>query len=614
MPSCSSLFLELSKGNGMTEQNISIEKNNRENVSFRSKVASLVSRDGDISRIVNSFSLGEKVFFWFFVVVLIGSVFAMLYSVNQSFLVKTPAHGGHFSEGIIGSPRFINPLLALSDADRDLTALVYSGLLKASPDGGLIPDLAESYSISEDGLVYTFVLKDNIFFHNDTPVTVDDIIFTVFKAQDPTLKSPKRASWDGIVVKKISDTSVQFVLNEPYAPFLENATLGILPSSIWKDADSEQFPFSQFNTEPIGTGPYKVSRIKRSGSGVPEFYELKAYGGYALSKPFIDTMTIKFYSNEDALTKGFREGAIEGMNSISAEVLDKLKDKNIHVEHPPLPRIFAIFFNQNQAPIFSRKEVRRALGVALSKQDIVKDVLGGYGTVIDSPVPPGILPHTNNSTYIDSQTLSQASTTERVGEILESDGFEWDEEESVWKRTTKKENLILQFSLATSNAPELKQAGEMIIKQWKASGISVNLNIFETGDLNQNVIRPRKYDAMFFGEIIGREVDLFAFWHSSQRNDPGLNIALYANIASDKLLEEARTISDKAEREEKYKEFEAEVANDIPAIFIYAPDFIYVVPEQVGGVRIGSITTPSERFLNVHEWFIETDKVWSVFK
>ncbi len=141
----------------------------------------------------------------------------------------------------------------------------------------------------------------------------------------------------------------------------------------------------------------------------------------------------------------------------------------------------------------------------------------------------------------------------------------------------------------------------------------MNIKIFESGDLNQNVIRPRKYDMLLFGEIISRELDLFAFWHSSQRNDPGLNIALYANITVDKLLEDARSTTDKNVMIDKYRKFEDEVSADIPAIFIYSPDFIYITSKNIKNLELGLVITPEERFLNIHKWYKETDNVWNFF-
>lgn len=180
-----------------------------------------VPKEESVQKSIGTFSPSEKVLFFFLVGVFILSAVFILSNINKLFLVEVPAKGGSFVEGIVGSPRFINPLLSNSDTDRDLTALIYSGLLKATPNGELIEDLAKSYIISEDGLTYDFTLKDNIFFHDGTPVTADDVVFTVGKAQDPGLKSTKRASWDGITVEKMSEKEIRFILKQPYGPFLE---------------------------------------------------------------------------------------------------------------------------------------------------------------------------------------------------------------------------------------------------------------------------------------------------------------------------------------------------------------------------------------------------------
>jgi peptide/nickel transport system substrate-binding protein len=566
-----------------------------------------------VNRSIQSFSPSEKAVFIFLIAVLIGSAFFILSRINQSLLIEVPREGGTVTEGVIGSPRFINPLLAASDADRDLTALVYSGLLKPTPEGGLIEDLAESYRISQDGLVYDFILKNGISFHDGKPVTADDIIFTIERAQDSSLKSPKRASWDGVSAQRVSEREIRFILKVPYAPFLENTALGILPKHIWKNADAEQFPFSNFNIEPIGSGPYKVRSISRNSSGVPSVYELAPFNKYALGKPYIKKIRMVFYPSEEALLKGYAGKTVRNINSVSYGKLKDLSNKNTRIERSVLPRIFAVFFNQNQAPIFSNKEVRRALDAAIDKKKIVEEVLGGYGTKIESPIPPGILKTQKGDLTANGEGEAGADK-KSPREILESDGWEWNAEEEVWKKKTKTEEQRLDFSIATSNTPELKLAAEIIAGAWREIGIRVDLKIFDVGDLNQNVIRPRKFDSLLFGEIIGRELDLFAFWHSSQRNDPGLNIALYANITADKLLEEARGTRGRENREEKYREFEKEILSDIPAVFLYSPDFIYIVANDIEGLKIGLVTTPGERFINVHKWYIETDKVWGFFQ
>ena len=568
------------------------------------------SKRESIQQNIKTFSPSEKLLFFVLIFIFIGSVILILSNINKSFLTEVPTNGGSLKEGVVGSPRFINPLLANSDTDRDLTALVYSGLMKATPSGELIEDLAKSFTVSEDGFSYDFIIKDSASFHDGVDVTADDVIFTVQKAQDVSLKSPKRASWDGVTIEKIDDKHIRFILKQPYAPFLENTTLGILPKHIWIKAGTEQFSFSTFNNEPIGSGPYKIKKIKYNSGGTPEFYELESFSKYTLGEPFISDMRIVFYPSETALIEGYKDGEVGGINSISPNKLSEFEKAGVRIERSPLPRIFAVFFNQNQASVFANMEVRKALNIALDKDRIVQEILGGYGTNIDGPIPPGVLalPNQNSKEILNKEERKAKATA-----MLENNGWKLNEEDRGWEKKTKKSESQLRFSLSTSDTPELKAVAEIIAAEWRDLGVVIDLKIFESGDLNQNVIRPRKYDALLFGEIVSRELDLFAFWHSSQRNDPGLNIAFYANITADRLLEDARAATDRNVMIEKYKEFEREVDTDVPAVFVYSPDFIYITPKNVKALELGAVTTPAERFLNIHEWYIETDKVWDFF-
>lgn len=568
-------------------------------VSFKQKVVSAI----------NSFSIKETALFFFLSVVFLASLAGIIWKVSDSFMIPVPASGGEITEGVIGAPRFINPLLAISDADRDIAALVYSGLLRGSSDGSLIPDLASKYDVSEDGRIYTFTIRDDAYFHNGDKVTADDVIFTILKAQDSALKSPKRANWEGVSVEKINDQEVKFTLKQAYSPFLENTTLGILPKNVWKEAGSEQFSFSEFNVLPIGSGPYKINKVKKNSSGVPSYYELSSFKKFVLGAPYINKIIIRFYPNEEALFNAYKKKEIEGINAIPPDFAISLKNDGVRIESAPLPRIFGIFWNQNQANIFTDKAVRQALDVLVDKDAIIEKVIHGYGVKIEGPIPKGGIGYES----VQEKSLSAEERIEGAKKILTTGGWKFNDKTSRWEKKVKKETRVLEFSISTGEAPELKDAAQVVKENWAMAGIKVEVKVFETGDLNQNVIRPRKYDALLFGEIIGRDSDPFAFWHSSQRLDPGLNIALYTNIKADKLLEEARTTNDTAKRAEKYSLFQKEVRSDVPAIFLYSPEFIYVVPEKINGLEVGFITVPSERFLDVYKWFVETNKVWKIF-
>lgn len=561
----------------------------------RFSIRPLEKRGGSIW---SSFSFGEKSIALILITIFIISGLGLLLKVSNAFLIEVPEYGGSYTEGVIGTPRFINPLLAISDADKDLTSLVYSGLLKATPDGELTGDLAKEWRVSNDGLTYTFIVKDDAFFHNGERVTADDVEFTIQKAIDPLLKSPRRSNWEGVTVKKINDKEISFVLRQPYAPFIENTTLGILPKHIWKNANSDEFAFSENNLSPIGSGPYKVSKIKKSSAGLPISFELLSFHDYLLGRPFIDKINIRIYQNEQELIENWQAKTIDGISGISAEKIATLGLDGFDLYNASLPRIFGVFFNQNQATIFLHKEVREALNMAVNKDEIIRSTLFGYGTVTESPLP----------VFVSEENGEPIFNLEDSINLLEKNGWKLNEQGIRTKKTEE-----LSFSISTSDAPELKKTAELLASSWKKLGVQVEIKIFESGDLNQNIIRPRKYDALLFGIVVGRDTDLYPFWHSSQRNDPGLNIALYANIATDKILEQLRTITDKTKRLELYKSFEAEIKKDTPAVLLYSPDFMYILPNKIQKISLGHIMNAGERFLNVHEWFIETNKVWKIF-
>jgi peptide/nickel transport system substrate-binding protein len=514
--------------------------------------------------------------------------------------VQIPAKGGAVVEGIVGTPRFLNPVLAITDADRDINNLVYSGLLKFDEGGNLVSDLADSYKISEDGTVYTFFLKPNIYFHDGKKVTSEDVEFTISKIKDPNIKSPKRSSWENVTVEKIDEETIKFTLKKPYSPFIQNATVGILPKHIWKNVSDDSFLFSNFNLKPIGSGPYKMESLTEDESGLPIEYKLRSFKKYISGEPFIEKITLKFYPNEDKLIEAYSGGEVKNINSISPKNIKKIGLENSNLKIQTLPRIFGVFFNQSNQPIFLHDEVRKALDIATPRQNIIDEVLLGYGKSIDGPLP---------NDYLEEEKYS----IEKARELLENKGWKQNEFGIYEKKNEKGVVEKLSFNISTGDIPELKNTATILQSSWQKIGANVEVKIFETGDLNQNVIRPRKYESLLFGEIIGKDLDLFPFWHSSERNDPGLNIAMYTNAKVDKLLEDIRKTTDKNEVDKLLNLFEEEVKKDTPAIFIYSPEFIYINNKDIKNVILTKTTIPADRFQNVNKWYIETNKIWKIF-
>jgi peptide/nickel transport system substrate-binding protein len=540
---------------------------------------------------VRAFSSGDRILFYVLALIIGSASLGSLYALEQSLLVVVPTYGGSLREGEVGSPQFINPLLAISDADRDLSSLVYAGLMGLSGRGELVPLLAQSYAVSDDRKTYTFVLRKDAVFSDGTPVTAGDVAFTVGKAQNAALKSPRYADWSGVGVTAVDQRTVTFTLTKPYAPFLGLTTMGILPARLWQNVSNEEFPFSGLETNPVGAGPFKVSNVSRDASGLIKSVLVVENPLSVLGRPYLDSIRFDFFSRSEDLVSALLGGSVESAYDVPRE----------GALTAPYARVFGVFFNPSENQVFARSEVRKALSLAIDRPAIIEGVLGGYATAIMGPVPPG--ENVKQVTIPESQSLTAAAAVLRAG------GWTYDGGMRVWKNALGKQTLD-RITIRTSNVPELKNVASAVKADWEQFGIPVDVELYEPGDLSQNVIRPRKYEALLYGMVIGRDQDLYAFWDSQERNDPGLNIAQYANKTVDGLLEDARGSADEVLRAADLQKIEDAIAADYPAAFIYSPDFTYVVPDDLHGVSLPQIITPADRFTTVASWYRSTDAIW----
>jgi peptide/nickel transport system substrate-binding protein len=573
----------------------------------------------------------SKTQFWIFTISLAVAFCAtamMLSRINTMFLVDVPSEGGTIREGIIGMPSLVNPVLAVSDADKDLTSIVYSGLMRKNGDSVFIPDLAESYTISPDGLTYTFHLRKGATFHDGVPVTADDVIFTVNKIVDPLIKSPRRSGWEGITVSKGDESTVIFTLNKPYISFMNNTTIGILPEHLWKKVSAPEFALSTLNIKGIGTGPYKIDSVTKNSDGIPEQYELSRFAHFVLGEPHVKYLTISSYSNENALVDALTSHTIDQAGGISPENAQMLTESSFTIHTSTLPRIFGMFWNKDNSKVLADDAVIRAIGVAINRQAIVSNVLDGYGTVINSPVPSTIVDTDEKSIDKDGDIAQAQAILDRAGWVVGSDGIRSKGStttttitKKVGKKTitqtiatpSKSPATRLSFTLTTGDTPELKHASLMIKDQLAKIGIEVDTSkVYETGTLNQK-IRSRDYEALFFGQVVNNESDLYAFWHSSQKSDPGLNIALYNNKTADDILTSIQKTLLYEDRVSKYQDFIAEFNKDMPAILIYSPQYLYVTSNTLNHVTVSAMSNPADRFLSIYNWYATKDRVWKIF-
>src|SRR3989344_4619626 len=541
-------------------------------------------------------------FLIFFVSLIINVV-----SLNRSFLVSVPEDGGRLVEGSVGSPRFINPVLAITRADHDLVALTYSGILKLSPAGEFENDLAESVTVSDDGRVYNVILRQDRKWHDGSSVTAEDVAYTVALIQNPSLKSPLLGNWSGVTVELIGRHEINFVLENPYAPFAENLTVGILPKHIWETLSDEELPFSQRNIEPIGSGPYEVEEIGRNPAGLVSEYKLRVSPHYN-EKTNLNHITIRFYQNEEAILNALKEGEINATAALTERWLPEVPRADFNFISEPLPRIFSVFYNQNKNSALRDKAVREALSVVVDRNELLKLAVNGYGRVANSPLPPDFtdIPETESGYFTEEERI------QAVRQIVEAGGWSIGEN-GRYEKNIDDIDTPLTLTMRSGNSLLFETVSSYLTRVWQELGVDVSVELYEQSDLVQTIIRPRDYQVLLFGADIGRSLDLYPFWHSSQREDPGLNVSLYANIAVDQLVAELRTATSSDSRNDLLGRFATEIANEQPATFLFAPSFEYVVSSRIKTTEMKRLQRPSERFANVTKWYTNENGVWPFF-
>ena len=638
------------------------------------------------------FSKGEKIALAVFVLIgLTSGLFLIL--ADSSSRAVLPAFGGTYREGVIGQPAFINPLYAvLNDPDSDLVTLIFSGLMKYNQEGKIIPDLAEEYAITEEGKVYEFTLRENLFWQDGQPLTADDVVFTIKTIQNPASQSPLRSSWFNIEVEKLSSQKVRFTLSQPYPSFLETTVAKIIPQHIWKTTPVRSLALATSSPSlVVGSGPFQLEKIESSNGQVKAIH-LQANPSYYLpNRPYLAHFSFYYFADEPSLFKAAQLGKIDGLLLESSSVLEN--EGNFQAHQVEIPQYFAVFFNPDQSNLLAQTSVRQALNYGINRQAIIDQVFHNQAEVVNSPLlssfytsfasPSAPYNHDplkaqeifknlgfklneesgyrekiiiQETTLPFQSDLRQGNQGEEVRklqeclaqfsdvypsgkvtgyfgtetkaavirfqekyatDILEPWGFS--QGTGLVSRTTRKKlNEIclpeqpaqvfpLEFTLTTVDQPQLKAVAYLLQQQWAEIGVRVFLKIEPTSILESEIINPRQYEALLFGETLTMQPDLFPFWHSSKRMGPGLNLALYHNSEADKLLEKARLSADSEIISSAYEEFQNILLDDSPAVFLYRPFYLYYLSSSI---TINSpptrIAEPSQRLTEVKNWYRKT--------
>lgn len=516
----------------------------------------------------------------------IGGVFALF--------VPVPRSGGTLTEGMLGYPQHINPLYAdANTVDRELSTLIYSGLFIYDPSRqSFAPDLAESWTLSDDEKTYSVTLKQGVSWQDGEPFSAHDVLFTYGALQNPAYGSPLLEAYRNITVAQTDERTLTFTLVEPYAAFPELLTVGILPAHLWEEIPPANARLVALNVKPVGTGPYLLEKTSKDSNGIIRSVSLRANEGYVGTHPYLDELVMKFYSNTADITQALQTKRIDSTAALSlTNALTLREDSSLSITALPLSQYVGAFFNTKQ-DLLDDVDMRKALTLALNIPQITADATGGLGIPSGFAIPgfPATAPSVQDTTT--------------AGSLL--DGLGWTLNEN-GKRT--KNDTELTLTITTAERPELIRAAEGIATAWRNIGISASVVSLSNADMTP-VLQEKKYDVLVAAEQYGVIADPYPFWHSSGKNANGLNMSQFSTTASDAAVSTLRTSSNFDARGAAFAALNQELIDTMPVAFLFQNTLPLVHSVDILGISSQAIPNSPTRWTLESSWYRRTGLSW----
>jgi peptide/nickel transport system substrate-binding protein len=530
-----------------------------------------------LKKIFQAFNAREKrVFFGaLFVIVFSAALSGGLTLVEKGHYV--PVKGGQYHEGFVGQPIALNPVISGNPIDQEAAPLLYNPL----------GNLMSGYDVSSDGLTYNVKLHQDLAWSDGAPLTSDDVVYTVKTIQDPATNSPLAQDWRGVAVERVSQIQVRFTLTAPYAFFLGNVErLFVMPQHIYGNIPPQNFHLSDYNLEPVGSGPYRFQSFSKEKSGFITEYHLITNPYYYGPAPYIPDFYFDFYKNVPDLIQALGRHEIQGYGTLLPLGVDLKTLRGVIQDTMSLPNYYAVFFNGTASPALADPGVRRALVSAVNIPAILGQIPGA--TAISGPwlgAPAGGAASSSVYDPAGAATLIAA-----------------------WK--AKNKGAPLDLTLTVPNVDFLTKAADEIANDWKAAGVDdAQVTTFNPQDPTDATIESRNYEALLFGNVFENVNDLFPFWDSSQVSFPGSNLALYQNPKADMLIENARANASSTVQARYLAQAQSYILNDAPAAFLFSLPYNYYHTDELDGFTSGPLNKPADVFLNVNQWYVAKVRV-----
>ncbi len=509
-----------------------------------------------------------------------------------------PARGGTYREGLAGVPRSLNPLLAsFNRVDGELTALLYRGLGRFDSQGRVVPDLAEGWDVSPDAREFTVRLGTGHFWEDGTPVTVEDVLFTFRTLQSPDFPGDPavKALWHNVGIERVDAQRVRFTLPEPFAPFLDQLTTGLLPAHLWAHVPAQAMAQMADVIPPLSNGPFILAAT------TPTSITLRPNDRYPGPPPYIDTVQWRFYPDDVAVLEAYERGEIDAIAHVLPQYLPRVQsfaDANLFFSPMPGFAILLPNLRNPNVPFFQERDVRRALLYALDRETLVREYLHGMGIVAHSP----FMPH---SWAYDQRVSHYPYDPGKARSLLHSAGWQDEDGDGI----VEKEGRPLRFILLGDDDPARSAMLHAIARYWRVVGVDAIPRTVTFAGLVRDFLEPRAFEmALVFWEIYG-DPDPYPLWHSTQVEMGGQNYAGWQNPDADTLMEEARRTPDLNRRIRLYHAFQELFAQEVPGLLLYHPMYGFAVRNRVKNVSLGPIYLPTDRYRTFANWYIRVKRV-----
>jgi peptide/nickel transport system substrate-binding protein len=520
--------------------------------------------------------------------------------VAQQQAPEQPTSGGIYKEGVIGSFSRLNPILdTYNPADRDADRLIFSGLVRYDDRGAPQLDLADSWGISQDGTIYNFLIRSNAVWHDGTPVTSEDVLFTIDLMRNQSVPVPEdlREFWEQVEIKPLDEKTLQFILPEPFAPFLDYLTFGILPKHLLESIPPAELVNAPFNLKPVGTGPFQFDNLIVEDGKVSGVV-LTAFEDYYAKKPFLQQIVLQSYPDSQTAMSAYDQGEVMGVSQVPSETLSQaLNNPTLSLYTSRLPRQTLVYLNLDNPKVAFLQEgnVRRALLTGLNRQWMIDHLLSSQAIIADGPIFPGTWAYYDGMPRVEFDRQKAIALLREAEYTIPASG----------ENIRAKDGQKLEFELVHPEDPTHTALAEAIQKDWAEVGVGVTLKAVPYEQLINDHLETGDYEAALVDIDLTRspDPDPYPFWHQAQING-GQNYARWDDRQASEFLEQARVISNSAERARRYRNFQVRFSTELPALPLFYPVYNYAVDSQVQGVSVGPLYDLGDRFATVTSWFL----------